>query len=65
MVFKALSLRTILFDEHYFAYNVQDAPFETEPIHIDYNTMQYIFPCNLITVGHGEPLKYVIVRKPL
>lgn len=66
IVFKALPMDTIAFDEHYFAYNVQDASPRKEFMYINYDTMQYKYPCNIVILGHGvHPLKYVILRKPL
>lgn len=66
IVFRVLPMYTIGFDDHYFAYCVQDAPLKDELMYLNYDSMQYHFPCNLINMSQGElTLKYVILRKPL
>jgi hypothetical protein len=66
VVFKAKPMETINFDDHYFAYNVEDAGPGTELVYINYDSMQYPYACNLVIVGCGvHPLQYVILRKPL
>lgn len=66
VVFKAVSFITIAFDDHYFAYKVENAPLENEAIYVNYDTMQYPYLCNIAVIGYGvNPLQYVILRKPL
>jgi hypothetical protein len=67
VVFKALPMNTIAFDDHYFAYQVENPPLNTQSIYINCDTMQYPYPCNITIVGYGDvqPLQYVILRVPL
>lgn len=66
IVFEVSPLHTVGFDEHYFAYCVQDTPEDVTMMYVNYSTMQYKYVCNLINMSFGGlTLKYVILRKPL
>ncbi|XP_026676119.1 uncharacterized protein LOC113465644 [Diaphorina citri] len=68
VVFKAIQLKTIAFDDHVFAYHVQDISSSMKQfVFIDLNKMQSPFVCNCTPMNNdiNFPEFFVVLRKPI
>lgn len=67
IIFETQPLKTIEFNDHYFAYQVQNSPSEKHTF-VDVNKMQHPFVCNCTPLGrssHIDPIFLVVLRKPI